>query len=371
MTGGRETEIRSLLPKPPLPLGGRLGFETGKAYFVELPYHEGLVKLVKARAAARASMWFFAGPVGSGKTWTLSWLARKIRAETFELKGKSRWEVVLVPGLSFGAGPRTLIEAVFAASEHLRVQLATEKGNIELGKQGQPSHELVKAGIGNNEVWSVFTGNRGTFPRMGSVPSPPKWTSTETQESCLAEWFRVINQSGVGRLVILLDEFEMVITTLSPRQLRGFSNALRKIYDMIEGDNEMPNVQFVLGATTDVVTSLRPTDGRGRTAQGWIEALRSRMSEPFYIRALTEEQALAIAEQAIGRARSEKLGVRFIPYDEDAVVFAYAVSHGNVRRFAGMLRQMWEDAFLEDAKRITKQHAEGAAERLGLSAPSE
>lgn len=367
MAKARRRTVASLLPKPPLQLGGRLALETGKRLFVKMPYHDNLLRTVEVRGRNPVSIWFLAGQVGAGKTWTLSWLGREVRGWQEVKHGDEKWEVALVPGLSMGAGPRTLVEAVFSGCEHLREHLAEEQEPFHLSSRGSDSRTLVKEAIGNEEVWAVLTGNRGRFPSVRGVGSPPKWTRTENQVDLLAQWFALLRTQGIRYVLVLIDEFEMVITALPPRQLRELSNALRRIYDILEDGRATPNVQFVLAATTDVVTQLYSTERGATASQGWISALRQRMDEPFYVELLTKDQALRIAEEAIGQARAEEVGMRFIPYQEEAVEYAYEVSAGVPRRFAGMLRQMYEDALLEGATEIGVQHAEQAADKLGYS----
>jgi len=362
-------KVRDILPKSPVTIGGRLSEKLGEHLFVELPFHSKLIKRIKTYGTHNIAIWLLAGEIGSGKTWTLAWLARQARQNKFN--GEERWEAVLIPGLGTGGEIRTLVEAIFRGTEHLRKEIAEAESKFKVAGYQKPFERILSHALYDDSTWAVFIGRRGQFPRIREMAQKPPWaTKIENQVEFMGIWLSKIYNAGITHLLILIDEFEEVVTQLSPRGVKEFSHGLRNVYDMIEVSERLPNVQIILGATADVATQIKPEEEEERAVAPvqWIQAMRDRMLSTFIIPRLELDQALHIAENTIGNARTVDLP-RFIPYDEKAIRIAFDVSNGLARKFSQMLLEMYDIAYANDLSKIDVVVARKAAEKLGLMLP--
>ena len=102
MARDRKPKVSDVYSNAPVKLGGELDLDTGKEFFVQLDQHDKLIDRVKIFSTTPVVIWVLHGQSGLGKTWTLSWLSRKIRNGDLNEKNR-KWEVALVPALEINA----------------------------------------------------------------------------------------------------------------------------------------------------------------------------------------------------------------------------------------------------------------------------
>lgn len=357
-----DDRVSDLLPDEPFLIGGGLKLDTGRDIFVPLDMHKRLIDDIARRSIQRVSIRGLAGPVGIGRTWTLSWVARKAIEEN--MGTDERWEAALVPGLGSGE-LRNLIESIFKSTEYIRDEMARKKESefVEYVESGSDEEKFMEHAIHNRESWSVLIGNRGRFPSISQAKGKPKWTSRDTQIDFLSLWLEELENFGVDNLLIIIDEFEKLALRLSPSKITDLSDGLRHIHDEIEplGD-EMPSTQILLSATPDAANRIDPTV-TSEQLSGWLEALQSRMDGSFWLGKIELEDGEKIAKRTIDVRRTEDLEDPYAPYTHDAVERAFEYSDGLPRRFAEIMNKMHFDAYNEDE--ITSEDAEEAISELG------
>lgn len=357
--------VSELLPDEPFLIGGGLKLVTGRDVFVPLDMHKRLLDDIRRRSIQKVSIRGLAGPVGIGRTWTLSWVARQAIEENMDTD--ERWDAALVPGLGSGE-MRNLIESIFKSTEYIRDEMADqiEQEFVDYGGTGSDEEVLMRHAIHNRESWSVLIGNRGRFPSISQAQGKPKWTNRDTQIEFLTLWLEEMNEFGVDNLIIIIDEFEKLALRLSPSKITDLSDGLRHIYDEIEPmADEMPSTQILLSATADAANRIDPTVTTEQLS-GWLEALQSRMDDSFWLGKINEEEAEMIAERTIDVRRTKDLDDRFAPYTQEAIHVAYEGADGLPRRFAELLNKMHFNAYNEES--ITADHAEEAISELGYGA---
>jgi hypothetical protein len=362
MSPDENQPARDLLSDPPFQLGGSLDLSTGRETFVALSQHDRFKDHVIRNGIRKAAIYPLSGDVGIGRTWTLAWLAR--RAINENLSTDDRWEAALVSDLG-GGQIRVLHESIFSATEYLKDEVEQEVTNTESlediisgrGKEGILNHALM-----NRNSWSVLTGNKGRFPSVDGVDEKPKWTKREVQIDFLKIWLKKLDEIGVDNLLILLDEFEISVTRLSATKMTEFSDGLRRLYDVIENEENIPNVEIIISATTQAATKIDPT-ASSQDLPGWLTALESRMASGFSLSKISEDDAKEIASQCIDYRRTEELDDDFYPYTEKAVEIAFDGSDGLTRRFGQIINEMFILGYNEDI--IGEDIAKEAVDTLG------
>lgn len=356
-----DEKVRNLLQTAPFNLGGGLNLETGRETFVPLEMHKQFRNRVIQNRARGVSIWPLAGPVGIGRTWTLAWTGRQAIDKDME-KADERWEAALVPGLGEGK-VRDLYESIFASTEYLREEAKKELPENQDNVSGQGREGILNHALLDDSSWAVLTGDKGRFPTIEGVDQKPKWTRRQTQVEFLVEWLRRLHEVGVDNFIILIDEFETTVTRLSSNKMTDFSDGLRRLYDVVEENQEdMPNLEVILSATTQAATKIDPS-ASSEDLPGWLTALQSRMDRGFVLTKIDEEEAMEIAAKCIDYRRTEDAETAIHPYTEEAISTAYRASDGLPRRLSEILNEMYIISY--DDTLITEEDAEEAIEILG------
>lgn len=366
-------KVQEVLPESPVDsLAGLLRLREGEGQFHALRYHRGVLEKVKKEAVHGASIWLLAGPVGAGKTWSLAWLARKILAQEAASNDET-WALGIVPGVSVGSGPsRALVEAFFRSTENYRKQFAKEtRDEMVLAVPAERSRtaRILTRALHDDDVWGVLTGFGGQFGRIKGIGKGPRWTSENVRRDFLVEWLSLFTEHGYSNICFLVDEFENVVLSAGRSARLQTYNALRSLFDAAESHTELPRVQIVLSATTDVAHRLKPEGGGGLEVSE-LPALTSRLSETFLIPLLTKADAFELAEHLIGRKRQiNDPKFRFVPYREEAIGEVFSNVTRVIRDFVRVLMQMYFLALEDEADWIDVHLARTALENLGHMSP--
>mgnify|MGYP000504206820 CR=1 FL=1 len=360
-------KVKELLPTSPFPIAGRLKLDTGEETFTELSSHELLCENIRSKSIQPVSIWSLVGPLGIGRTWTMAWLGRQARFYNLN-DDESEWDAALIPGLGGGANVRSIFQSIFESTEHLRDEIKQSRNSEEDFESQRVYDDPIKgyldAALDNRSCWAVLTGNRSRFPNLDGIEETPRWTERQTQLDFLTLWFEYINDAGIDKMLILLDEFEIVATSLSKSKLVELSDGLRSFFDTLESKSDStPNIQLILSLTTEGATNIDPAVGTQEVA-GWVRPLQDRMNPPYIFETISEEEAFRILENVMEAKRIEELEEPYEPYTEEGVVRAYEASKGLPRKFAKTLNQMHQYAYQE--KTISVDHAEEAIDALGL-----
>lgn len=328
-----------LLIDSPFVTSGTLDPNTGKNVFVELEMHREFQERVKMMSTQNVSLWSLAGPIGIGRTWSLSWLARQAIDDNMgDDIQEERWESALVSGLS-GGNIRSLIELVFETTSYLREE-AEETLEFEEHISGD-YQQILNYAIRNDDAWSVLTGDSGRFPNINGVSQKPRWPKRETQLDFLLLWLETLNEIGVDNMLILVDEFEVLVTRLSKGKLLDLSDGLRNLVDIIETNPDTtPNVEIIMSLTPEAANRIEA--GNTQELAGWIQPLQDRMGPPFWFDKISKDEASEIAKTCIDRHRVIDLDDPFDPYTEEAIELAYDASDGGLpRKFMKALEHMY------------------------------
>lgn len=357
-----EYEVREILPDSPFKLGGGLNLDTGRELFVPLEMHERFREHVIKNRIRGVAIYPLAGPVGIGRTWTLAWTARLAIEENMKGDGDERWEAALVPGLGEGK-IRDLYESIFASTEYLREDAEQELPRNQDNISGQGMDGILNHALMNRGSWAVLTGDKGRFPSIDGIQEKPKWTQPDVQVEFLRLWLERLDDVGVDNLLILIDEFETTVTRLSSSKMTDFSDGLRRLYDVIdENEESVPNVEIILSATTEAANQIDPS-ASSQELPGWLTALQSRMNPGFTLTKISEDNAKEIAAKCIDYRRTEDIDDPYSPYTEAAIETAYRGSDGLTRRFGEILNEMHILGYTDT--KIDEETAKEAIEYLG------
>lgn len=358
--------VRELLPSSPFKIGGPLSIETGREVFVELSDHELLRNNIVDRSIKHMTIWSLVGPIGIGRTWTMAWLARRARNEGFGQEDQ-RWEAALVPGLGGDGSIRAIFEGIFRSTAHLRADVKAriqDTDEPEILQEEDAFERILRAGLSDESVWAVFTGNRGRFPAIRGVEQKPKWTDRETQIQFLVLWFQALRDLGIDHLLLLIDEFESVTTRLGKSKLIDLSDGLRRFFDVIENEgDDVPRTQVVLSLTAEGANRIDPSYGSAEVA-GWIRPLQDRMEPPYVLSKLELDGAKMIVEKVMDVQRTEAVQDPYAPYTEDAIERAFEASDGLPRRFTKILNQAHQNGYRDTV--LDGDLVEEAIKILGL-----
>ncbi|MCK4444489.1 MAG: hypothetical protein KAW09_08095, partial [Thermoplasmata archaeon] len=172
-------EVERILPENPVEIyAGQLTMEVGREEFLPLSYHQDIMEKMKRESTHRASIWLLAGPVGSGKTWTLAWLGRDVRDQE-RAKPRDKWAVGVVPGISAGTDPsRAMVESFFRSTERFRSHFLAEIPStfqMAIPKSGDRIPRILRQALRNDELWGVLTGYGSQFGTIKGIGKGPKW----------------------------------------------------------------------------------------------------------------------------------------------------------------------------------------------------
>lgn len=352
--------VEDILMKSPFVTGGALDLSTGEGTFVELEMHREFKERVLQMSAQEVTLWALSGPIGIGRTWTMSWLGRQ--AVNDNMGDGANWEAALVSGLTSGE-IRSLVETIFSSTEYLREDISENLGDSFMRPRSDDMYRaILEYALEDNQTWSVLTGNRGRFPDIPRVADKPRWPNRDTQVEFLIKWLELLGETEVDNIVVLIDEFETLVTRLSKNKLINLSDGIRNIYDRVttQADNT-PNIQFILSMTPEA--SNRITGGSSVELAGWIQPMRDRMSPSFDMSRMIHDEALLLAETAIDRWRvRDDIEGRFTPYTEESIELAFEVCEGLPRKFTKSLEEMYTIGRKEPE--ITEEIAKDAVQRL-------
>ncbi|MCG1004271.1 MULTISPECIES: hypothetical protein [Halobacterium] len=351
-------QVKDLLPNAPFQLGGGLDLDTGRETFVALDQHKRFKEHVQKNRVRGVCVYPLSGPVGIGRTWTLAWLARQ--AVENDLDTDERWEAALVSDLG-GGEVRDLYQSIFSATEYLRGEVEEDLPTGTDSISGRGREGILNHAVMNRESWAVLTGNKGRFPSISGIDEKPKWTQREVQTDFLRRWLTRLYDTGVDNLLILIDEFETTVTRLSSNKMTDFSDGLRRLYDVIEQEDNVPNVEIIISATTQAATKIDPT-ASSKDLPGWLTALESRMVRGFSLGKISEDDAKQIASRVIDYRRTVDLEDQFEPYTEASIETAFDGSDGLTRRLGEILNEMYIIAYTET--QIDEEIAREAVEAL-------
>src|SRR5207247_2646543 len=152
------------------------------------------------RSAKPTSFWLLGGAIGSGKTWTLSWLLRDGPA-LLATKTKEQWAVVGFPFPARGLPDRAFFESFFSSSDPLRVsirEIALSSGGLVAPKN--PYTRVAKTALTNNDVWGTLTGFSTSFPRKRGRVAFPTWANAANRMGIFLEFLKTAESAGVSRL---------------------------------------------------------------------------------------------------------------------------------------------------------------------------
>ncbi len=347
-------------------IGGSLSSGTGQEDFVLLETHKELERtIIQAFRAKPISIRMVIGEIGGGKTWSFSWLLRLFQED-------AGTAVLGIPYTELRKTPeRGLTEAVFRSARPYLEEIISGSDQLKLRAKQESdsvSQYLVRAAK-DEEAYSVLSGESGgRLPRLDGIRPPPHLSSVGSIELLMA-LFRTFRAIGYERVLLLLDEAETLFTAYGKRDLRLFSQHLRTLYDNIEQDRDgvFPRVQLLMAATVHVLMEVSPQlVGRPADDAGVVAALARRLDIPFLLTEPTQDEILSIAKHRIGEHRMRELGQPYIPYNRDAILYAWEKSNLNVGDFCKALQRMYEIASEEGAEEITTDHAKSAWEETSI-----
>jgi len=348
---------------------GKLTPETGRDDFVNLKIHDELLRqLEDALLQSEVTIRLIVTGVGGGKTWTLSWLYRYFSQRRNTL-------AIGIPRIELRGQPdRGFMEAIFRELkpklQEIRAKL--QKEECPKGFRGTIT-EYVWNAILNDDAFSILSGGGGRLPMLNDI-TPPLLTKTEGTMRLLLGLFRLLYSIGYSQVIVLVDEVESVFIAYGRRDLFIFENYLRGIFDEFQSDNgqTLPRILILLAGTYYVLEQISPAlVGKQTDASDFAYGLARRLG-PMTFLVKEESDVLRIADHRIGMHRARPLSRPFIPYDRDAVLYAWQSSLGSIGDFCRYLQRMYELALIEKAKAITLEHAKRAVEQYQASSvPSE
>jgi len=353
---------------PFLIYAGKLSPESGKEDFVPLSVHYELRLQTENRFLNRpvTVRLVVSGP-GGGKTWTLSWLHRELsKLDTF---------VIGVPRVELRGKPeRGLVEAIFRALSPSvpRIRKRLTSSDIDFpGELKGTSADYVRAALSNPEVYQLLCGGGGRLPSLDGIVAP-QLTRTEGTIDLLLGLLRVLYVMGSVRVLVLVDDVESLFSVYGRRDLVILLDWIRNIIDEFQSDadHSLPRFVMLLAGTTTVLERVHPgLVGRQADETDATMALIRRLDVPFTLTIEKDEDVLRVASHRIGKHRRRKSSEPFIPYDEEAIMYVWKNSYGNLGDYCQRLQQMYEIALSEKASRITMDHAKRVVAQYEAAAP--
>ena len=360
------------LTRPPFGrLAGKISVHTGEGEFFETVASGKLLRAIAERSTKPVSLWLLGGTLGSGKTWTLSWLVREGPA-LLSNTTRERWALSGFYFLPRGPPDRAFFEAFFAASSDIRTSILEGlRSRPVVPVSRGPYANVVRSALSSSKIWGVLCGQSSNFPKKRGRPALPSWLNPVTRMGVFIEFLRTMKDVGFSRLAILVDEFEATVATLGTKGVATLSHFLRQLHDKMESTSGIPHTQVVLAGTREVINTLYPPPSEGPVVRVTppsvlVQALRDRLAPTHYLGEFTKKDALALADLRIGVARATRTSQRYIPYEEQAIVLAYENSVGNVRNFVTSLESMYDEALSVDLELITAEFARKVLRKRGL-----
>jgi len=339
---------------------GKLSSETGKDDFVELEIHDRLLRQIEGSLLrSPVTIRLIVAGIGGGKTWTLSWLSRYFSEPEDTL-------TISIPRIELRGQPdRGFMEAIFrgltSRLSGLRDRLRQQK--VPKGFVGTPTHYVWMA-LFDDDALAVLCGGGGRLPQLAGL-SPPPLTKTEGTIQLLLGLFRLLYASGYARVVVLVDEVESLFVAYGRKDLFIFENYLRGIFDEFQSDKGeyLPRLVILLAGTSHVLEQISPALVGKQTASADFAQALARRLEPTTFLLKEESDVLRIASHRIGIHRKRPLSQPFIPYEEEAILYVWRNSLGNIGDFCHYLQSMYDLALSEKAEKITLTHAERTLEQ--------
>ena len=352
---------------PFVAIAGRLSEETGRDDFVILNIHKQLTNEIDEEFSQHPiTVRILMGQQGGGKTWTLSWLSRSYEEMQNTL-------VIAVPRIELRGKPeRGFVEGIFRG---LRPSINAIKSSLQKAKipkdfEGTATEYVWKA-LFDPGTFAILSGSGGTtrLPNMGWV-SAPQLTKTEGLIELVLGLFHVIRLAGFTRVLVLLDEIESLFLVFGKTNIFIFENIIRGVYDEFESDNSrtLPRLVMILGGTYSVLEGISPAlVGKQTEESGITVALARRLAQPFLLVVNDESEALEIVQYRIGQHRRRQLDEPYIPYEEEAIIYVWKNTLGNIGDYCRALQEMYEIALREKAQKITLDHAQRTIKKLRAS----
>lgn len=197
---------------------------------------------------------------------------------------------------------------------------------------------------------------------------------TDIAQEYLLGFLFLIKRSGLGTLLVAVDEVEYVFSQMRGANISLVFNTLRALYDLLDSPtaHKLPappaNMIFFLAISAAGWTKLNDLGRREQTEGGPFQALMRRFGKIIELSSLDEAETRELIELRLRRNRVTRKyeDQPLIPYDESFVKYVYDKSLGNPGEIVKYCDYALEEGLREKAKLLDRDFAEQAFIAHGL-----
>jgi hypothetical protein len=252
--------------------------------------------------------------------------------------------------------------------------------NVNLEKLSSPFFKVFQ-GLKENEdiAFRYIVGDKMKSKELDGLGVRSPLSDSSQGIQLFFDFLKVIRLANYNNFLLLLDEFEYILSVLGEKKITQILNTFREIFDSFgyytdrcpEGIAK-PIYVFAIspggwGRLEDLEGSARKKTGGGGIAP-FMERVQKR--DIIRLKPFTMENSKELVMLRLSEARTKKIGDPFHPFTEGAIEYVHSASFNkprNVIQYCGILL---EDALEENLERIDVSSAERILGRYGISKPT-
>lgn len=311
------------------------------------------------------------GDYGMGKSFTLHHIYRTASKKEGVLPVE---DVLTEKPIATRSLIRTLPE--FDIPSRILANLGMERiGQIARGVMDQIPNSPFKKIIGeladgSDLAWKYLLGERLLKDELKELMVRSSLPKPEGTLNTLIEVLKVVKLGGYHTVLVLVDEFEMIMSKLGGKAAVSVLDTLRSIFDEfgpVKG--RAAKLVFVFGVSVqawDKIVNLERTM-RGKTGGGGISPFVERIlpTDKITLNPFTLSNALELVEQRLSEVRTKPVSQPLYPFTKEAVDFVYSVSKEKPRLILQYCYILLESA--EESPSMTSIDIDFARRTLGES----
>ncbi len=232
-------------------------------------------------------------------------------------------------------------------------------------------------GAGNEAAFRFLIGERLTRDELGPLGVRMSLRRPDDTIKSLFETLKVARLAGYHSVLVLVDEFEAIMSKLGPKAAVSVLDALRAIFDEYGPvRTQAAKVVFVFGVSAqawDKVGDLEKTM-ISRTGGGGISPFVERIlpSDKIVLNPFTLKDTIELVEARLAEVRDGTPSERLHPFTMDSIEFVYAVSREKPRVILQLCYMLLEAASEQkNVSQISRKFAEETLKQYNVVPPAD
>lgn len=230
---------------------------------------------------------------------------------------------------------------------------------------------------GDESAWTYLIGGRLNKAESEAIGVKRGKQSPEDMLDVFYNLLRLVRAADYQTLLILVDEFEAIMSSVGKTKAVAVFDTFRAIFDEAGRHiDDMAKVVFVFGISgqaLDKITDLEK-DLMAKTGGGGIAPFRERIlhSDSIELKPFGPEETLELVETRLKEVRSETAVTPIYPFSREAVEYIDSVSDHKPRFVLQNCYIVLEEASKKkEVNEISAEFAQGVLSRLGLVSRTE